>query len=175
FPLLATQSPQTPMIAPKEAADVSVLDLRTTTRGAGPWYLESYNNDLGYVMKRNPGYKQDKRDVPYMDAMDYKMIPEYGAALSQIRAGNIWNLGTGDASITVPDAVQLKKDVPQIDLRTYVGNTIFRAYFGTNAQSPFKHERVRQALNMTIDRNVFLDVFAGYSDLKAQGVELNTW
>ena len=54
-------------IVPKEAENPAVLDLKAVGAGSGPFYLSTFNSTANRTYKRNPGFKKDKRNVPYMD------------------------------------------------------------------------------------------------------------
>jgi peptide/nickel transport system substrate-binding protein len=169
------------LIAPKEGADPKVLDLGTTVRGSGPWYLADLRPSVGYTFKKNPGFKQDKRDLPYMDTVDVPVVPEYAAQLAQFRTGATYSVGARQE-----DVLALKKDVPELELRPSGWlTTIPRPTFGVAQTSPFKDDRVRQAFVMTWDRDLFIDAFYNAAATRQAGVEVeglwevglqaNTW
>jgi ABC-type transport system substrate-binding protein len=158
------------IIAPKEGADTNVLNLATTVRGSGPWYLAENRPSVGYTFKKNPGFKQDKRDLPYMDTIDIPVVPEYAAQLAQFRTGATYSVGARQE-----DVLLLKKDVPELDLRLSGWlTTLPRPLFGVQATSPFKDERVRQAFVYTWDRDLFIDAFFNAAATKQAGVDVET-
>ena len=80
--------------------------------------------------------------------------------LAQFKADNIWN----DVHVLLQqDVVQTKKDVPKALLRQddlfAFGVSSFLS-FGYEGNSPFKDQRLRQAMSMLLDREGFIDVRA---------------
>jgi peptide/nickel transport system substrate-binding protein len=169
------------IVAPKEGADPKVLDLGTTVRGSGPWYLSDLKPSVSYTFRRNPGFKHDKRDLPYMETVEVPVVPEYAAQLAQFRTGATYSMNARQE-----DVLALKKDVPELDLRPSGWlTTIPRPTFGLAPTSPFKDDRVRQAFVMTWDRDLFIDAFYNAAATRQAGVEVeglwevglqaNTW
>lgn len=127
---------------------------------------------MGYTYRRNPSYKQAKGDIPYIDAIEWPIIPEYASALAQFIAGNVFSF-----AIRLDDVLAAKAQVPALELREgeYIGNPVWvRTGFGILPSSPFKDERVRQAWMLTYDRQTLLDVVGGISRFAAQGIEVKT-
>src|SRR5262249_37676823 len=153
---------------PKEAADPKVLDLRRQQCGSGPWYLDNYQPSVGFTFKKNPGYKQDKRDLPYVDQVEYPIVPEYAAGLAQFKAGAIYQY-----PVNAEDQLQTKKDVSTLEmLATSITSAGTRLLFGQQDASPFKDERVRQAWSMSRDRDLFIDVIYNVSKFQNDGVPM---
>jgi ABC-type transport system substrate-binding protein len=175
--LLATAAPGMLMLGPKEILDPSVLDLRTTVRGSGPWYLSELQSGAFFTFKRNPGYKQDKREVPYVDEVSWPIVIDYSAAVAQFRAGNIYTLAVPGSSTAFrnEDIVGIKRDVPEIEMsQTDLRAAAARQLFGVSANSPFKDERVRQAWVLTWDRDLFLDTYFNVQTFRDQGLPAET-
>src|SRR5688572_3855703 len=64
---LSRATPGSMYIVPKEALDTNVLNLDRTAIGSGAYYISDFKPSVGLTLKKNPGFKQDKRDMPYMD------------------------------------------------------------------------------------------------------------
>lgn len=175
--LLATAAPGTLMLGPKEILDTSVLDLRTTVRGSGPWYLSEIQPGAFYTFKRNPGYKQDKRDLPYVDQVDWPIVIDYAAAIAQFRTGAMYSLGVPGSAVGIrtEDILALKREVPDLEISTTdMQSPIFRQLFGVQPTSPFKDERLRQAWVLTWERDLFLDTFYNVKSFREQGLPVET-
>ena len=158
-------------IGPKEAADPKVLDLRTTSRGTGPWYLSDHTPSVGFTMKRNPAFGQAKGNLPYIEQIDWPVVLEYAAAVAQFRTGAAYSYAVKQEEI-----LALKRELPDLTLmKSDVNLTSFRTYFGQAPTSNFKDERVRQAWMMTQDRDLFLDAYSNVSTFEAEGVEVDTF
>jgi ABC-type transport system substrate-binding protein len=158
-------------IGPKEAADPKVLDLRNTARGTGPWYLSDHTPSVGFTMKRNPGFKQAKNDVPYIEQIDWPVVLEYAAAMAQFRTGAAYSYPVRQEEI-----LQTKREIPELTLmKSDVNLTSYRTYFGQAPTSNFRDERVRQAWMLTQDRDLFLDVYSNVSKFRDEGVQVETF
>ena len=125
-------------LMPKEAENPGVLDPRAKLIGTGPYYLGDFQPSIGYTLKRFDGF-YDKR-YSFVDQIDYPAVPEYAAALAQLKAGNIHTYAVRQEEI-----VGFKKDVS--DLSPYTsgfssqGNKLI---FGWKTPQ-LRDERVRQA------------------------------
>jgi peptide/nickel transport system substrate-binding protein len=166
-----------PMIVPKEAD--SGLDLRNEMIGTGPWVMTNFTPSVSFTFKRNPDFYD--RDVAMMDQIDMAIMPEYTTALSQLKAGNIYWLGpTATTNIKPVDALPLKQEEPRISIYqselSVAGLVGSRLNFGwlPVGKSPFLDERVRQAVSMSWDRDLYLDTFFNVSKFESQGVPVET-
>jgi ABC-type transport system substrate-binding protein len=139
---LARATPGSMYILPKEAADPKVLDVNRTSIGSGPFYVSEFTPSVIVKLKKNPGYKQDKRDLPYLDELEYPTVQEYATFLSQFKAGSIYD----GVAIRSEDILPTKRDVPALEImQTYFSTRIQRVGFGMATDSLFKDERLRQA------------------------------
>ncbi len=164
---LASEQPGTFLIVPKEAADTAVLDLSKTSRGSGPWYISEFTPSLGYKYKRNPGFNQDKRNLPYIDELEYPLVQEYAQVMAQYRAGAMYEF----LGIRNEDILSLKRELPEIEVRQGdISVTNMRFLHGQLPQSPVRDPRVRQAWHMVIDRDLFLDGRANVNTFETAGL-----
>jgi peptide/nickel transport system substrate-binding protein len=170
--LLTQTRPGNFFVVPKEAMDQKLLDIRTTVAGSGPWSLKDWRPGQGIYFKRNPGFRQDKRQgTPYMDEVEYPTITELSVGLAQFKAGNIYLYDR----LVAEDILPTKRDLPQLELKpTDLAKTSQRIIFGHLPNSPFKDERVRQAWMMTHDRDALIDVMHNVSGYKREGIDVQT-
>ena len=112
--LLASTGPGSFYVAPKEARDPSVMDLRRQAIGSGAHYIVDQKPSIGWTHKRNPGFKQDKTGAPFDDAIELTILPEYASALSQFQAGNFYTF----PAMRTEDILPLKKQAPEMEVRT---------------------------------------------------------
>jgi ABC-type transport system substrate-binding protein len=165
--LLARGTPGSMFVVPKEALDPNVLNLARTSAGSGPWYITEHQFGIGYRYKRNPGFKQDNRDIPYIDEMNWPTVAEYAAFLAQFRTGAVHVA----AGVRAEDVLPAKRDLPELELMpTYFTSRIQRPGFGVAPDSPFRDERLRQAWMMTIDRDLYLDTVFNLSNYRDAGL-----
>src|SRR5690606_13129867 len=57
----------------------------------------------------------------------------------------------------------------------HLGSPIMRVEFGMMGETPFFDERVRQALSMSMDRELFFETFGNISELSSQGLPVETF
>jgi peptide/nickel transport system substrate-binding protein len=145
------------------------FDPKGEARGYGPFILDEYKPSTLITWKKNPDYYVKGR--PFYDKVELPIIPEYASYLSQFKAGNIW--------VTVArqeDVVQVKKDIPALLLRqseTFATTPSFFS-FGYEENSPFKDQRVRQAVSMLIDRELMADAINGRDKFVKEGLTVPT-
>jgi peptide/nickel transport system substrate-binding protein len=148
------------------------FDIRRQMIGSGPFYLKRYEPSVTYEFARNPGFKQDKRNLPYVDEVSMPIVLETATAVSQFRAGQIWG---GPNLVPAGEIVALKNALPDLNLfdsgLTHAG---MRLFFGHLPASPFKDERLRQAWMYAQDRDLFLDASYDVEAFKKQGIDVGT-
>lgn len=144
------------------------FDPRTEVRGYGPWQVEEYRPSAYIYWRKNPEYHV--KDRPFFDRIERPLITEYSSRLAQFKAGNIYT------SVVDPgDVVQTKRDVPQTLLRqaeafpVSVGGYI---QYGYDGDSPFRDQRLRKALSMSIDREAWVDALENRDQFTREGLEL---
>jgi ABC-type transport system substrate-binding protein len=119
------------------------------------------------MMKRNPGFGQFEGDLPYVDAIEWSMTPDYNDQLSQFRAGGVYVGG----SLSPADVLALKLSKPSVAL--YQAGLVSagqRLYFGQLPGSPFRDERVRQAQVLTWDRQNYESTVLGLWRFQEAGI-----
>jgi ABC-type transport system substrate-binding protein len=130
------------------------------------------------VYKRHEGY-HDASNV-FIDQINMPIVPEYATALAQFRSGAIYRYGTLAApGIRGEDVLAMKKDVPALNLyQGEVQQQTYSAFFGWNPalgnKTPFRDRRMRQALSMSWDRDLFIDANYNVSEYAKQGIQLET-
>jgi ABC-type transport system substrate-binding protein len=168
--LLARGTPGSMFIVLKESLDQNALNVARTSAGSGPWYITEHQFGIGYRYKRNPGFKQAKEDIPYIDEINWPTVAEYATFLAQFRTGAI-HLAAG---IRAEDVLPTKRDLPELELMpTYFSSRIQRPGFGMAPDSPFRDERLRQAWMMTIDRDLYLDTVFNLSNYRDAGLPVD--
>jgi ABC-type transport system substrate-binding protein len=155
-------------IMPKESD--GGFDIRRRMIGSGPFYMKRYEPSVAYEFARNPGFKQDKRGVPYIDEISMPIVTETATVISQFRAGQIWT-----SVVPASEVLAVKNGVPEVSLYDAgVVHAGMRLFFGHMANSPFKDERLRQAWMYAQDRELFLDASYDLSSYKKQGIPVET-
>ncbi|TME31901.1 MAG: hypothetical protein E6I75_17625 [Chloroflexi bacterium] len=124
----------------------------TVADGTGPYKFVSWTRNQKIVLARNDAYTWgssmfQNQGPAYVDGVEIRIIPEDNTRLAEFQAGN----------------VHLVQDVPQGDverLNTTPGVSIVKydqlqtSYLGFNTRKPpFDDPRVRQAVNLAINRD----------------------
>jgi peptide/nickel transport system substrate-binding protein len=158
------------LLLPKETD--SAFNVGTDMIGAGPYVMQKYEPSRGFTMKRNPDYYD--QNWGYVDQIEFPIITETAATLAQLKAGNLHYFQPAAA-----DVVAIKNETPQLQLYdTDIPNTTSVMVFGqlgaNGGKSPFLDERVRQAVSMAMDRDLYIDAFFNVDKFKQQGLEVET-
>jgi ABC-type transport system substrate-binding protein len=160
-------------ILPKEAE--SGFDPRKDARGSSAWTIEKYQPSIGFTYAKNPNWYRSDR--PFADKLEMPIISEYAQQLAQFRTGNVhfFAVAAGQSGVQQQDVLQTKRDLPELSmLASEYAIGWFNSWFGYNGASPFKDERVRQAVSMAYDRDSWIDAIFNTSDFKKAGLPVET-
>lgn len=132
------------MISPTQADKLGWEDYKNEPMGTGPYkFVEHIRGDHSLLVANEEYW----RGRPYIDEIIAKPIPETGARIAALEAGDI------HVALSVPPV-----EVPRLEANPDI--EILRAkpartmYVGINNQwGPFKDKRVRQALNYAVDKD----------------------
>ena len=145
-------------------------DIRNDMRGSGAWRLKEYLRGSKYVYERNPDW-YDAAKVN-LDGLEFVVIPEQSAALAQFRTGALWSFAPNASPQR--EVIPLKQEFPNLNLipqdEFSAGGTWVR--FGYLPGSPFRDERVRKALSMSVDRELFIRTFGEAEMFEAAGLDV---
>jgi len=147
------------IVAPSQlAAGNEVLAAKAV--GTGPYRFAEWRKDDMLVLEANPDYWGTP---PKFQRVVFRPIPDEFARVSALLAGEV------DLVVNIPvDFVEQIKS----GAGTYVAETLASAtdVFIMGLDEPLKHQKVRLALNLAIDRKKLLDtLFKGYGQPVAQG------
>jgi peptide/nickel transport system substrate-binding protein len=157
-------------IVPRESENQNALDLRRTMVGSGPWALKDYRPSAGFTFRRHEGwYAADKL---YVDELQMPIVTEYATGLAQFKAGRIYRY-----PVRGEDIVPAKRDNDQ--LKIYLGAVTMDTGFGFYGwnpalKTPFRDQRLRQAMSMSWDRDTWLNAFFGVDQLRADGLPMES-
>jgi peptide/nickel transport system substrate-binding protein len=155
-PILPSRMYWMKMIAPGHAASGEIADAPV---GTGPYRFDAWNRGTDVKLVRNEDYWGSE---PQVDEVTFRFVPESGTRLSGLMAGEfdvITNL-LPEFTTTVPKFAA----VPGLETSVLV--------LGTDNEV-VKDPKVREAMNLAIDRQAMADsLFQGYAQV-ASGIHVN--
>jgi peptide/nickel transport system substrate-binding protein len=122
--------------------------------GSGAWKFESFRPDVGFSMTANPDYWGEK---PRFERLEVNIVTDPNTLVNQLLAGEI------DIAYSISaetrEQVEKRKGLRLVDVRD-AGNFYFMIQltkkdgdrFVPDTATPFADKRVRQALNLALDR-----------------------
>jgi peptide/nickel transport system substrate-binding protein len=160
-------------IQPKEIK--SGFDPAIDQIGTGGWVLDSWEPNVQFTYSRNMEYWD--ANEPYIDRIEMPVVPDAATQLAQFKAGNIYAL-----SVQQTDVLATKEEQP--DMLMYTDAFVFNnpgamigfgwLPWGNYDSSPFLDERVRQAVSLCIDRELWMDAMFLLSEREAAGLPTDT-
>jgi peptide/nickel transport system substrate-binding protein len=139
-----------------EPADADPTTLQKQPDGTGPFTLVSWTPGQAVVLRRNPHAWQT--NLPPLTEIDYRIIPDPATQVADLLAGSVQVIPRLEAQY----AAQLQGR-PDVHVVTAPSNNIQILAINT-ARRPFTDARVRQALNLAIDRSqVIQGAWWGYA------------
>ncbi|MFZ5780803.1 MAG: ABC transporter substrate-binding protein [Pseudomonadota bacterium] len=145
--------------SPVYACHVSGRDMRSKPIGTGPFKVVEFKRNEAIKLVRNPDYW--KKGRPYLDAIDWKIVPNRSTRMLGFVAGEFDM--TFDSDVTFPmlkDVKEQKADAVCEARPTNVNSNIL-----INRDSPpFDNAELRRALVLAIDKKAFNDIlFQGHA------------
>lgn len=146
-------------ILPTEAFDGG-YDRSTTVIGTGPWIMTAYEPGVITSYVRNPTYfgtDAAGNQLPYLDAVEILPLRDLNARIIAFRSGQI-DIWFGPLNLVQMAGIQ--QQVPDLqDIQT-ISNTQSEMFLNPTF-APFADLRVRQAVNLAIDRLAMGQVVRG--------------
>jgi len=140
---------------PEAAADSDAFNANPI--GTGPFVLESRDIDNETVLVRNPNYwlSINGRQLPYLDGVSYRPIPDETTRLAALAAGTTSAMESRRQA-TVRDARSLEG----VTLYEFQGNDAGGGHF--NAQvAPYDDVRVRRGLTLANNQEAVIEALGG--------------
>src|SRR6266545_183939 len=160
-------------IMPKEAES----QLKTDPRGSGPWQLVKHDpNGTGIEYRRNPDWYV--KGQPYLDGMVKYSIPEYSTQQAQFESGALWAM-VPTTTTRQNEVLRVKKDHPTMILRQKATSYWSLPHhihwvLSQREDSPFKDQRLRQAVSMLYDRDSYNEAIYDVSEFQKAGLPFET-
>jgi peptide/nickel transport system substrate-binding protein len=141
--------------SPVYPCHVSPRDMRAHPVGTGPFKFVEFKPNESIKVARNPDYWKPGR--PYLDAIEYTIMPTPATAILAFAAGKFDRAWQGIMSI--PLMKQLKDQEPNAEC-TVVPWNIPRQMLVNRSKPPFDNAEVRRAMVLTLDRQAFIDILS---------------
>jgi peptide/nickel transport system substrate-binding protein len=120
--------------------------------GTGPYKFEKWDGGREIILTRNENYWGKK---PYLDKIVYRIITDYTAALTALKAGEI-DLQPRLLPIQFKEQTGGPAFDEQFSKVTYFIPSLYEIFWN-NERPFFKDKRVRQAMTMLVDRQKIVD------------------
>jgi peptide/nickel transport system substrate-binding protein len=154
-----------PVVPPKLWAEQGVEAFTQKPRATGPFVIESFGRDRGvYALESRPG---SWRPSKHMTRIEFRMLPDQAARVQALQTGQVdMAYGVGFEDFDVLKAEGFKVVVNAIATTTAI------AIRNTDPKSPLADARVRQAMNMAVDRAAIAQtILRGTVKPTIQGIE----
>lgn len=147
-------------IIPIEEYRAGSFDPITQMLGSGPYMVTEHKQDESWTFKANPHYWRE--GYPLAETLHAPIIPDEAARIAALRDGRIDYTFFGN-----PDVELLLARDQNIKVTPQQTSNYFRVDVNAkNAERPFHDQRVRQAMNLALDREAIRDlVFAGTTEV----------
>ncbi len=134
---------------------VSARDMRVKPIGTGPFKFVEFKQNESIKVARNPDYW--KKDRPYLDGIEFTIIPNRSTAILAFVAGRFDM--TFPFEVTVPLLRDVKAQAPQAVCALEPANSSVNLIVNRDA-APFKNPDLRRAMALALDRKSFIDILA---------------
>src|SRR5437588_3267683 len=146
--------------SPVYPCHVSPRDMRSHPIGTGPFKFVDYKPNQSLKVERNRDYW--KPGLPYLDGIEYTIIPNRSTAVLGFIAGKFDM--TFPHEITVPLEKDIKNQAPSAICDTEPLNVAVT--LAIVRKPPFDNPQVRRALALALDKQSFIDILGeGRDDL----------
>jgi len=141
---------------PKEEVEKYGQDFGTNPVGTGAYKLKEWSLGQRVVFEKNIDYF--KPGVPNLDSIEFQVGLEPSVALLKLQKGEVDILGDGIPPANYLDVVN---DPANKDL-IVIGDQLHTGYLSINVNvAPFDNVKVRQALNMAINKDRIVQIVNG--------------
>ncbi|GAA1008392.1 ABC transporter substrate-binding protein [Acrocarpospora pleiomorpha] len=152
-PLLGALANINASILPMKEIDEKSIDITKETLGTGPFVVGEHRQDVAWTFKKNPAYWN--KEQPVVDTLTVEIVPQEATRLAALRDGSAQMSAFVNA-----DTAKLLEGVPNV--RVAGQATTDYHYLNLNSLGKtFADQRVRQAVNIALDRKQIAEVATG--------------
>src|SRR5438132_3637993 len=125
--------------------------------GSGPFKPGKFVKDVSIELVKNKDYW--KPELPRIDGMVHFAIKDKGTAIAAYKTGRVLMTNWAVTDLSNKEARQLEKEAADKLRVEYIRNAIFFFFFMNTSVAPFDNPKVRQAVNLALDRQVLFNTF----------------
>ncbi|MCK9486043.1 MAG: ABC transporter substrate-binding protein [Dehalococcoidia bacterium] len=155
-------------IQPKEAG--TGFDPALQPIGSGPFLWTDHQVDVKHVLRANPDYFL--QGLPYLDAIERRIIPEYANQKAQFESGDLDQLASSPE-----DVLDLRSRFPDAQWLRGSGLGLAWVAFSGEDLDPdavWRDPRFRQAISMMLDRYALNELAGNTTALRAAGLDASS-
>jgi peptide/nickel transport system substrate-binding protein len=146
--------------SPVYACHVPDRVMRSKPIGTGPFKVTEFKRNESIKLVRNPDYW--KKGRPYLDAIDWKIVPNRSTRLLGFGAGE-YDM-TFDSDVTFPLLKDVKAQKPDAVCEARPTNVNSNILINRDA-APFDNPQIRKAMVLALDNRAFADILSQGHDL----------
>jgi ABC-type transport system substrate-binding protein len=156
-----------PFIYPMEAD--GGYETKSIARGTGAWRIPDERPTGDAFLERNPDY--DHNGEPFFDKLNIYSVNDPATIFSQISAG-AFDLTTYSTNMVQEDVLSMKKANPSMIMyqRPFFAKGCGGIFFGRMQDSPWNDVRVRRALGMNMDADLWGDNASNRQKFESEGL-----
>src|ERR1700724_3134506 len=140
---------------------VSPAEMRTHPIGTGPFKFVEFKANESIKLTKNPDYW--KKDLPYLDGIEYTIVPNRSTAILAFVAGKFDM--TFPTEVSIPLLKDVKAQAPNAVCVVEPTNVNTNIIINSSAP-PFDNLDIRRALALALDRQAFISImFEGQADI----------
>ncbi|GAA4199992.1 ABC transporter substrate-binding protein [Streptosporangium oxazolinicum] len=152
-PLLGALANMNAAILPMKEIDDKSVDVTKQMLGTGPFVVKEHRQDVSWTFARNPAYWN--KGQPAVDTLKVEIVPQEATRLAALRDGSAQMSAFVNA-----DTARLLEGVPNVRVATQATSDYH--YINLNSRGKvFADQRVRQAINIALDRKQIAEVATG--------------
>jgi ABC-type transport system substrate-binding protein len=142
--------------------------------GSGPFTPGKFVKDVSIELVKNKDYW--KPGLPRIDGMVHYTIKDKGTAIAAYKTGRVLMTNWPVTNLSNKEATQLQAEEKGKLRVEYVNNAAFFFFFMNTSVAPFNNPKVRQAVNLALDRQALFNTFGVPSlDTLAPPLGTGTW
>ena len=124
--------------------------------GSGPFKPGKFVKDVSIALEKNKDYWKD--GLPYIDGMVHYTIKDKGTAIA-FKTGRVLTSNWAVSNLNSRELEQLEKEAGDQLRIEYIKNSGVAFFYMNTSAAPFDNPKVRQAVNLMIDRQALLETF----------------